>query len=478
MGICVEMDLKLSSVEYVVFDEADRLFEMGFSDQLKEICSRLDEVRQTVLFSATLPKMLVEFARAGLSDPVLIRLDVESKLSENLRMGFFKTNSEDKLPLLLYLLRNVIKPRDQTVIFAATKHHVEYLHMILDLLHIPNTYIYSSLDPAARKINVAKFQTKKIRCLIVTDVAARGIDIPMLDTVINYNFPAKPKLFIHRVGRVARAGRSGVAYSFVGSDEGAYLIDLFLFLSENLKIAPEYSENSEELDWDRMVGRVHRSIIDEETEHLTLLMNNSFDLQSQHKVMNNAYKQYLRSRPAASKESARRNKEEMWNQSIGYHPLLKVKDMDAEEQRNKMLDTLKSLRPKATVFEMTKAGKSAKSNALTNMQEKRQQDENYINNFHKKIEERKAVKAMEEGDKNEAQIHTSNLEQSTQEDEQSTFSTVIENKKKKKTLKRKSACEEDSVQEKIDEPPKKKKKKKKKKGGRGGKKKKKKKKKS
>ncbi|CAL4192324.1 unnamed protein product [Meganyctiphanes norvegica] len=457
--ICVEMDLKLSSVEYVVFDEADRLFEMGFSDQLKEICSRLDEVRQTVLFSATLPKMLVEFARAGLSDPVLIRLDVESKLSENLRMSFFKTNSDDKLPLLLYLLRNVIKPKDQTLIFAATKHHVEFLHMVLDMLNIPNTYIYSSLDPAARKINVAKFQTRKIRCLIVTDVAARGIDIPMLDTVINYNFPAKPKLFIHRVGRVARAGRSGVAYSFVGSDEGAYLIDLFLFLSETIKIAPQYSESSEELDWDRMFGRVHRSIVDDETEHLQLLLKNSFDLQSQHKVMNNAYKQYLRSRPAASKESARRNKEELFDQNMGYHPLLKIKDMEAEDQRIKMLEALKAIRPKVTVFEMTKSVKNSKSNALIHMQEKRQKDESYINNFNKKIEERKAAK-QNQGEKNESQKHISNLEQCTQEDVQSTFSTVIENKKKKKPLKRKSANEEDSVNPQTDEPPKKKKKKK------------------
>lgn len=458
--VCVEMDLKLSSVEYVVFDEADRLFEMGFSDDLKEICSRLDEIRQTVLFSATLPKMLVEFARAGLSDPVLIRLDVESKLSENLRLGFFKTNSDDKLPLLLYLLRNVIKPHDQTVIFAATKHHVEFLHMVLDLLNIPNTYIYSSLDPAARKINVAKFQTRKIRCLIVTDVAARGIDIPMLDTVINYNFPAKAKLFVHRVGRVARAGRSGVAYSFVGPDEGAYLIDLFLFLSENIKTAPLNLDSSEELDWDRMVGRVPRSIIDEETEHLQLLMKNSFDLQSQHKVMTNAYKQYLRSRPAASKESNRRSKEEVWDQNIGYHPLLKVKDMEAEVQRIQILESLSSLRPKSTVFEMTKSVKNSKSSALIHMQEKRQQDESYINNFHKKLEERKAkIESKEEN--NEVQKYTSNLEQCTQEDVENTFSTVIQSNKKNKSLKRKSTNEENSVNLQSNEPPKKKKKKKK-----------------
>ena len=90
--------------------------------------------------------------------------------------------------------------------FCATRHHVEYLHLLLDIAEIPNTFIYSQLDSTARKINAAKFGTKRARVLLVTDLAARGIDIPLLDNVINYNFPSKSKLFVHRVGRVARAG--------------------------------------------------------------------------------------------------------------------------------------------------------------------------------------------------------------------------------------------------------------------------------
>lgn len=185
----------------MVFDEADRLFEMGFGEQLHEIISRLPESRQTLLFSATLPKVLVEFARAGLGDPVLLRLDVESKLPEELSLAFLTCRPEEKIAVLLVLLKNIIPEKSQTVLFAATKHHVEYLHMILDRAEITNTYIYSDLDPSARKINAAKFGTGKSSVLIVTDVAARGIDIPQLDYVINFNFPAKSKLFVHRVGK-------------------------------------------------------------------------------------------------------------------------------------------------------------------------------------------------------------------------------------------------------------------------------------
>ena len=104
MHVLIEMDLKLANIEYVVFDEADRLFEMGFADQLTDMLARLPETRQTMLASATLPKMLVDFASAGLHDPVLVRLDVDTKISEKLAMEFVYCRSEDKLALYLDLV--------------------------------------------------------------------------------------------------------------------------------------------------------------------------------------------------------------------------------------------------------------------------------------------------------------------------------------------------------------------------------------
>lgn len=99
-----------------------------------------------------------------------------------------------------------------TIVFAATKHHVEFIHAVLNRSGVPCTQIYGDMDPAARKINIGKFRTFQVPVLVVTDLAARGIDIPLLDNVINYDFPPRPKLFVHRVGRVARAGRTGTFY--------------------------------------------------------------------------------------------------------------------------------------------------------------------------------------------------------------------------------------------------------------------------
>ena len=209
LHLLVEMDMKLTSIEYVVFDEADRLFELGFHEQLMEILHRLPEYRQTLLFSATLPQQLVDFAKAGLNEPELIRLDVESKLSEQLHNVYIGCRFDDKIAVLLALMKQIINHNSFTAIFVPTRHHVEYVRVMLEHNQIHATYAFSALDQRIRIENVHKFRTGEVKVLIVTDVAARGIDIPLLDNVINYNFPSKPKLFLHRVGRVARAGRSG-----------------------------------------------------------------------------------------------------------------------------------------------------------------------------------------------------------------------------------------------------------------------------
>lgn len=130
LHVCMEMDLKLSSIQYVVFDEADRLFEMGFGEQLNETIKRLPESRQTVLFSATLPKLLVDFAQAGLSDPVLIRLDVESKIPEALELRFVFSRPDERYATLLVLIKHLIPSSAQTVIFAGTQHHVELISTV------------------------------------------------------------------------------------------------------------------------------------------------------------------------------------------------------------------------------------------------------------------------------------------------------------------------------------------------------------
>uniref|UniRef100_A0AAQ5XLK7 RNA helicase n=1 Tax=Amphiprion ocellaris TaxID=80972 RepID=A0AAQ5XLK7_AMPOC len=379
MHVVKEMNLKLHSVEYVVFDEADRLFEMGFAEQLQEIIRRLPDTRQTLLFSATLPKLLVEFARAGLTEPVLIRLDVDSKLSDQIKLSYFHLRVDDKPALLLHLLRNVAKPQEQTVVFAATKHHVEYLKELLTSEGLECAYIYSALDQTARKINIGKFVHRKAMVLLVTDVAARGIDIPLLDNVINYNFPSKAKLFLHRVGRVGRAGRSGTAYSMICPDEMPYVYDLHLFLGRPVQLATlEHTQDS-----DGVFGRVPQSILDDESSHLITTYENSLDLQNLHRVSENAYKQYLKSRPNPSPESIRRVKNTDLS-SMAVHPLLGSGLEKMEMERLQIVDAIKGYKSKSTIFEINSSSKTPASEV---MRAKRSKDARLVDKFSKQRED-------------------------------------------------------------------------------------------
>lgn len=123
--------MSLRTVEYAVFDEADRLFEMGFAEQLRQIMSHLGETRQTLLFSATLPRLLADFAKAGLRDPHLVRLDVESRISPDLKLAFFTVRHDEKPAALVHLVRELIPADQQTIVFVSTKHHCEYLFELM-----------------------------------------------------------------------------------------------------------------------------------------------------------------------------------------------------------------------------------------------------------------------------------------------------------------------------------------------------------
>lgn len=173
--------MSLSAVEYCVFDEADRLFEMGFADQMKAILAKLSQTRQTLLFSATLPKGLAEFARAGLKEPEFVRLDADSKLSSNLSLSFFTVRQtpchspqligmlfcllargaqnrrdsqagcrkEDKVAALIWLVRELVKEGEPTIVFASTRHHVEFLHLILQAAGVSSACVYGAMDQAS-----------------------------------------------------------------------------------------------------------------------------------------------------------------------------------------------------------------------------------------------------------------------------------------------------------------------------------------
>ncbi|KAG4101603.1 DEAD-domain-containing protein [Neocallimastix lanati (nom. inval.)] len=423
MHLIIEMNYDLKTVQHVVFDEADRLFEMGFEEQLKEILFKLPQERQTILFSATLPRLLVDFAKAGLTDPSLIRLDVDSKMSKDLQAAFFSVKRIEKESALLFLLKHVIKENESTIVFAATKHHVEYLHELLDKANIDNTYIYGSLDQTARKINISKFRNGTSKILIVTDVAARGIDIPLLENVINYDFPTSSKIFIHRVGRAARAGRKGVAYSFVSSDEMPYFIDLQLFTGRPLKLAIDY-EDGEEPDYTTEIvyGNIPQDSLDMETSYIEKLIKSSVTLEGLKKVTQNAYKLYYKTRAKASSESYIHAKE-LVEKFAGIHPILSsVIDKD-EIERAKIVNSLTSFRPHETIFEVGKRGlKSAEAQLV---QKRRSQIFSIIEARQEKIAKAEAKKAQMQANK------VKKVDEVNEEELEKTFKNISSKKRKR-----------------------------------------------
>ncbi len=402
LHLVVEMNLDLRSVQYVVFDEADRLFEMGFETALTEIIHRLPASRQTLLFSATLPKSLVDFAKAGLQNPKLVRLDAESKISADLRMAFFSVKQDEKDACLLLLLRDIIQvPWDatshgqeecgaeeelvaqdqftsphQTLVFAATKHHVEYLTTLLTAAGYAVSYIYGSLDQSARTRQMDQFRRGRTNILVVTDVAARGIDIPVLANVVNYDFPPGARVFVHRVGRTARAGRSGWAWSFVGPTELPYLIELQLFLGRPLTrhVAGDgeapYAENL-------VLGAFPREALDDEVYHIRALEAVQHALPTLRNVMRKGQGMYERSRGRASPASYTRAKEMSrepapWGLvAAGTHPVFRLKDravwvspVDEDERRRALLAAVDSFRPVETALEIGSRGKTGNAELM------------------------------------------------------------------------------------------------------------------
>ncbi|KPI38320.1 ATP-dependent RNA helicase dbp10 [Cyphellophora attinorum] len=381
----VEMNLDLQSIRYVVFDEADRLFEMGFAAQLTEILYALPSSRQTLLFSATLPKSLVEFARAGLQEPSLIRLDADSKVSPDLQSAFFTVKSSEKEGALLHLLQDVIgvptgsqllstdgeqkgsKKRKRsenessskgvsnqhsTIVFAATKHHVEYLANLLKAAGYAVSYVYGSLDQTARKEQVQAFRSHQSNILVVTDVAARGIDIPILANVINYDFPSQPKIYVHRVGRTARAGQKGWSYSFVRDADAPYLLDLQLFLGRKLIVGRSAGSNFD-LATDVVVGSQRRDAMQAQTEWASNTLASDVDLAALRTVASKGEKLYQRTRNSASSESAKRAKQLVGSDSwTELHPMFDNDNDGLEAARQAMLARVGGFRPQESIFEI------------------------------------------------------------------------------------------------------------------------------
>nr|XP_023020447.1 probable ATP-dependent RNA helicase DDX27 [Leptinotarsa decemlineata] len=217
----------LESVEVLILDEADRMLDEYFAEQMNEIIKQCSKKRQTMLFSATMTDEVESLAAVSLTKPVRLFVDSNRDVAFNLRQEFIRIRSEkeaEREPILAALVCRTF--REHCMVFVQTKKQAHRLHILLGLLGLRVAELHGNLTQPQRLDSLEKFKTKQVDILIATDVAARGLDISGVQTVINFIMPATVEHYIHRVGRTARAGRAGVSVSLAGEKERKIVKDV------------------------------------------------------------------------------------------------------------------------------------------------------------------------------------------------------------------------------------------------------------
>jgi ATP-dependent RNA helicase RhlE len=211
----------LSRVEILILDEADRMLDMGFIQDLRRIVAKVPAKRQTLLFSATMPPAIRQLADQWLEDPVTVRVNPTMCTVEKIRQSVLFVEQSEKTRLLTHWLHHTAWTR--TLVFTRTKHRADRIVTLLRKAGIEADAFHSNKSQSARQRTLARFKSPQPAVLVATDIAARGLDIDMVSHVINYDLPADAENYVHRIGRTGRAGADGVAVSFCAQDERAAL---------------------------------------------------------------------------------------------------------------------------------------------------------------------------------------------------------------------------------------------------------------
>jgi ATP-dependent RNA helicase RhlE len=216
--------LSLNRLEVLVLDEADRMLDMGFIHDIRKIVAMLPKNRQTLFFSATMPQQIVDLARQMLRDPARVSVTPQATTAERIAQRVILTEKASKTALLAEVLR--AEPIDRVLVFTRTKHGADKVVRGLHKAGHAADAIHGNKSQNQRERVLGAFRDGKLRTLVATDIAARGIDVDGISHVINYDLPNIPESYVHRIGRTARAGAEGVAISFCDHEEAAYLRDI------------------------------------------------------------------------------------------------------------------------------------------------------------------------------------------------------------------------------------------------------------
>lgn len=229
--------VQLGDVEVLILDEADQMLDMGFIHDLQKIISHVPKQRQTLLFSATMPKLISDLAEKYLKDPVRVSVAPESTTAERVTQGVIHVANNNKLQLLGKLLDD--PSIDRALVFTRTKHGADKVVRKLMAKKYPAMAIHGNKSQSQRLKALAAFKAGECRILIATDIAARGIDIDGISHVINFEMPNVAEQYVHRIGRTARAGREGVSISLVAEDELYYLREVEKITRVEVEVLPE-----------------------------------------------------------------------------------------------------------------------------------------------------------------------------------------------------------------------------------------------
>ena len=228
--------LALSSVQILVLDEADRMLDLGFTQALTRIVRLLPRRRQTLLFSATMPRTIAALAEDYLDDPIKVAIAPVATTADRVDQGVLFVASAGKRELLTTLLRSPALER--VLVFTRTKHGADRVVRHLVGAGMDATAIHGNKSQPQRERALAAFRAGRARVLVATDIAARGIDVEHVSHVINFELPNVPEDYVHRIGRTARAGAAGTAISFCSDEERGYLRDIEKLIRLPVRVLP------------------------------------------------------------------------------------------------------------------------------------------------------------------------------------------------------------------------------------------------